>query len=128
MAWIGFEKLAGALAVVARPLSDLYSDSSKREADKAASHADGQVKYGPPKQAESLPGVSRAASVAQILRIEAEPPLSWVATRSAFRCEGDETRVSVTHSDGAASEHLYEGGTLIPVAAGLVHFPPEKAS
>lgn len=123
MAWIGFEKLAGALAVMARPLSDLYTDSSKREADKAAAQADGQAKYGPPKKPDEPPAVARAAAVGQILRIEAEPPLVWVAPRSAWRCDSDETRVAVKLADGSEAEHVYERGTLIPVAAGMVHFP-----
>ncbi len=126
MAWIGLEKLAGALAVMARPLSDLYSDSAKREADKAAAQADGQTKYGPPKKPDAPPAVSRAASVAQIVRIEAEPPLEWIAARAAWRCDGETTRVSVTLADGSGAQHVYERGTLIPIAAGMVHFPAPK--
>jgi hypothetical protein len=126
MAWIGFEKLAGALAVVARPLSDLYTDSSKRQADKAAAQADGQVKYAPPKNEEAPPAVVRATAVGQIVRIEAEPPLVWVAPRASWRCDGDETRISVKLADGSVTKHVYERGTLIPIAAGMVHFPADR--
>jgi hypothetical protein len=128
MAWIGFEKLAGALAVMARPLSELYSGSAKKEADKAAAQADGQAKYGPPKQSDEPPGVARAAAVAQILKIEAEPPLVWVAPRAAWRCDADATTISVTLADGSATRHVYERGTMIPVAAGMVHFPADRAA
>lgn len=123
MAWIGFDTFAGVIALVARPLSELYSDSSKREADKAAAQADGQAKYGPPKQPDEPPVVVRAAAVAQILSIDAEPALAWVAPRAAWRCEGDATRISVTLADGSESQHVYERGTLIPIAGGMVHFP-----
>jgi hypothetical protein len=128
MAWIGFEKLAGALAVMARPLSELYSDSAKKHADKAAAQADGQTKYGPPKKPDEPPGVARAAAVAQIVRIEAEPPLVWLAPRAAWRCDAEETTVSVQLADGSSTRHVYERGTLIPVAAGMVHFPVDRVA
>ncbi len=122
MPWIGFERLAGALAALARPATDVYNGASKSKADKAAAHTDGQTKYKPAKQADKPPEVARATAASQIMSLEAEPPLAWVASRSAWRCEAD-THIALTLSDGTAARHVYDQGTLIPVAAGLVHFP-----
>jgi hypothetical protein len=127
MAVHGFERLAGAVAEVARPLAELYDGKSKRHADDAASKADGQTKYGPPKRAPEPPRVAQAASVAQVLRVEAEPALVWEAGRAAWRCAGDDTRVSVQFADGSVARHVYARDTLIPVAAGMIHFPGDSA-
>ena len=64
-----------------------------------------------------------AASVAQVVRLEAEPALRWDGARGAWRCAADDTRVTVRFADGTAAEHVYATDTLIRVAAGLIHFP-----
>lgn len=129
MAWIGFKKLAGALAALARPASEVYNGASKREADKAAAQTDGETAHRPPRRQEGPPSVARAASVGQIVELRAEPPLAWIAARAAFRCEAESTEVAVVLADGSRARHVYAQGTLIPVAGGLIHFPSsERAS
>lgn len=125
MPWIGFEKLAAALEALAKPVSEAYGASSEREADKAVGRSEREAKHHPKTRPEAAPNVARATAVGQILSIEAEPPLAWIAPRAAWRCEGEATRVSVKLADGTAARHTYERGTLIPVAAGMVHFPRE---
>jgi hypothetical protein len=49
--------------------------------------------------------------------------VQWDRTAQAWTCP-EATTLTVTFADGGERRFTYDAGTVIPVAAGMVHFPP----
>lgn len=115
VSWIGLGGLMAELLDATRPLLG----EGKKHHDKAMKHAEGQVATAP-RQGPVALRVARALPLAQILELEADPPMSWEG--SGWRC-AEPTRVVIRGGDGR--EHLVSlaAGAELPVRAGLLFLP-----
>jgi hypothetical protein len=117
--WIGLGGLFAELLDATRPLLDRGGEARKQH-DKAIKAAEGQVATAPHPGAPPL-RVARAIPLAQILELEADPPLHWEG--SGWRCAAP-TRVVVRAADGREHGVALEAGAELPVRAGMLLMPP----
>ena len=127
MAALSLHSLALLLVEAAEPLLGGRSTPTKKHVDSAVKEAEGQTKIAEPAAAaEPAPravlAVADAVSTGQVVRLSAEPPIEWDAAAAAWTCP-EPTRLSVACADGQERVYHYPSGTVIPVAAGMIHFP-----
>lgn len=115
--------LTRALLDLARPILK-WPPPAKKHVDAAEKRAANQV------MAQRTPSPAparlarRAIASAQVVKLEAVPPLLWEA--AGFRCVAAETLITVRTTDGAETTQTYPSETLIPVVSGLILFPDES--
>ncbi len=127
MASLPFVHIASLLMDAAGPLLG-GRGPSKKQIDQSVQQADGQAAVAPGADraapAESAPApIATSASTSQIVRLAAEPPLEWDRNAEAWTCPSATTLV-VTFADGGERSFQYDAGTVIAIAAGMIHFPP----
>jgi hypothetical protein len=129
MAALSLHRIASLLLDVTEPLRG-RSGPSRKDIDSAVKNADGQASSSAAGSTRTPAGavearlapVAAIASTGQVVRLFADPPVCWDSSAEAWTCP-EATTLSVTFSDGDERAFRYPAGTIIPVAAGLIHFP-----